>query len=249
MQNEWIFMADIWLHRKQALIRVINQVTDTDRDDLDISVVLNVLWTADEEDRDYLNATLKGMISGSFDEFSYSRSFLEQLDLICSMPIPVSIESKVDAEDVISTEENVIEDSEIDDDEVDINSTNLQPNKDHCWLFSFLFFIAILSCVYFNKATFDKEAMLASLPKWPYFWFEFVAVVTGFIFTAYIMKSFLNRIAEYVATIGYLLLFMPLLCIVNGFIFSSPLWLYSCWGLSIIFITLLSRICSRKTTE
>lgn len=246
-------MADIWLHRKQALIRVINQVTDTDHDDLDISVVLNVLWTADEEDRDYLNATLKGMISGSFDDVSYSRSFLEQLDLICGVPILPSIESADNLEKAISVEDRVIEKDEIDDDydndEVEVNSVNLQPSKDHTWLFSFLCFIAILSCIYANKATFDKEAMLASLPKWPYFWFEFVVVVTGFIFTAYVMKSFLTRLAEYVATVGYLLLFMPLLCILNGFVFSSPLWLYSCWGLSIIFITLVSRICSRKTIE
>ena len=59
-------MADIWLHRKQELIRVINQVTDTDYDDLDMSVVLNVLWTADDEERDYLNSVLRGMISALF---------------------------------------------------------------------------------------------------------------------------------------------------------------------------------------
>lgn len=242
-------MADIWLHRKQALIRVINQVTDTDYDDLDISVVLNVLWTADEEDCDYIKTTLQGMISGAFDDNNYSRTFLEQLDLICGVPIITSIESEAIIEEAISTEENDIDDDKIDSNDADDNLTDTQPSKDYSWLFSFLSFIAILSCLYINKASFDKEAMLASLPKWPYFWFEFIAVVTGFIFTAYIVKSIVSRIAEYIATIGYLLLFMPLLCIVNGFVFSSPLWLYSCWGLSIILITLLSRICSRKTIE
>jgi hypothetical protein len=89
MRSEWIFMADIWLHRKQELIRIINQVTDTDHDDLDMSVVLNVLWTVEDEERDHLNAVLTGMITGSFDDSHYSRAFLEQLDLICGVPIKV----------------------------------------------------------------------------------------------------------------------------------------------------------------
>lgn len=62
-------MADIWLHRKQELIRIINQVTDTDHDDLDMSVVLNVLWTVEDEERDHLNAVLTGMITRAGSHF------------------------------------------------------------------------------------------------------------------------------------------------------------------------------------
>ncbi len=230
-------MADIWLHRKQELIRVINQVTDTDHDDLDMSVVLNVLWTAEDEERDYLNAVLTGMISGSFDDSHYSRTFLEQLDLICGVPIKV---------DEYYEEGDDRDEFELEEDAED-NLISSGPNSDHGWLISFISFIAVVFSLYFNKSTFNKEAMLAAIPKWPYFWFEFTLVVIGFIFTAYIIKSIVNCIAEHVATIGYLLLFMPFLCIVKGFAFFSPFWLYSCWTLSVIFIASLSRICSRKT--
>lgn len=231
-------MADIWLHRKQELIRVINQVTDTDHDDLDMSVVLNVLWTAEDEERDHLNAVLTGMISGSFDDAYYSRAFLEQLDLICGVPIKV---------DDYHEEGNDSEEPELEDDLAEDSLINTSPHSDHGWLICFLSFSAVVFSLYLNKATFNKEAMLAALPKWPYFWFEFTLVVIGFIITAYIIKSIVNSIAEHMATIGYLLLFMPLLCIVKGFAFSSPFWLYSCWVLSVIFIASLSRICSRKT--
>ncbi len=231
-------MADIWLHRKQELIRVINQVTDTDHDDLDMSVVLNVLWTAEDEEREHLNAVLTGMISGSFDDAHYSRAFLEQLDLICGVPIKV---------DDYHEEDNDSEEQELEDDLAEDSLTNTSPHSDHGWLICFISLSAVVFSLYLNKATFSQEAMLASLPKWPYFWFEFTLVVIGFIFTAYIIKSIVNSIADHLATIGYLLLFMPLLCIVKGFAFSSPLWLYSCWGLSVIFIASLSRICSRKT--
>ena len=237
MRSEWIFMADIWLHRKQELIRVINQVTDTDHDDLDMSVVLNVLWTAEDEERDYLNAVLTGMISGSFDDSHYSRRFLEQLDLICSVPIKV---------DDYHEEDDDSEEPELEDDAED-SVISSGSNSDHSWLICFTSLSAVVFSLYLNKATFNKEAMLAALPKWPYFWFEFTLVVIGFIVTAYIIKSIVNSIADHLATIGYLLLFMPLLCIVKGFAFSSSFWLYSCWGLSVIFIASLSRICSQKT--
>jgi hypothetical protein len=228
-------MADIWLHRKQELIRVINQVTDTDYDDLDMSVVLNVLWTADDEERDYLNSVLRGMISGSFDESSYSKSFLEQLDLICGVPI--------EARDYQEEEENDSEESELEDELAGERETN----SDRSWMICFISLSAVIFSLYMNKATFNIEAIWESLPKWPYFWFEFTLVVVGLIFTAYIIKSIVNTIAEHVATIGYLLLFMPLLWVLKGFTFSSPLWLYSSGVLLLIFITSLSRICSRKT--
>ena len=230
-------MADIWLHRKQELIRVINQVTDTAHDDLDMSVVLNVLWTAEDEERDHLNAVLTGMISGNFDDSHYSRAFLEQLDLICGVPI------KVDD----YHEDDDSEEPELEDDDVEDNVISSGLNSERDWLICFISLSTVVFSLYLNKAAFNKEAMLAALPEWPYFWFEFTLVVIGFIFTAYIIKSIVNSIAEHVATIGYLLLFMPLLCIVKGFAFSSPFWLYSCWGLSVIFIASLSRICSRKT--
>ncbi len=229
-------MADIWLHRKQELIRVINQVTDTDYDDLDMSVVLNVLWTADDEERDYLNSVLRGMISGSFDDNSYSKSFLEQLDLICGVPIEARDYQEEE-------EENDIEESELEDELAGERGTN----SGRSWMICFISLSAVIFSLYMNKATFNIEAIWESLPKWPYFWFEFTLVVVGLIFTAYIIKSIVNTIAEHVATIGYLLLFMPLLWVLKGFTFSSPLWLYSSGVLLLIFITSLSRICSRKT--
>ncbi len=229
-------MADIWLHRKQELIRVINQVTDTDYDDLDMSVVLNVLWTADDEERDYLNSVLRGMISGSFDDNSYSKSFLEQLDLICGVPIEARDYQEEE-------EENDSEESELEDELAGERGTN----SGRSWMICFISLSAVIFSLYMNKATFNIEVIWESLPKWPYFWFEFTLVVVGLIFTAYIIKSIVNTIAEHVATIGYLLLFMPLLWVLKGFTFSSPLWLYSSGVLLLIFITSLSRICSRKT--
>ena len=232
-------MADIWLHRKQELIRVINQVTDTDYDDLDMSVVLNVLWTADDEERDYLNSALKSMISGSFDDISYSRSFLEQLDLICGVPIAVAD----DDEESEHEEEQDTEEIESEDEFIEEKTTNLA----HSWLICLISLSVVLFSLYLNKDSFNKETMLDILPKWPYFWAEFALITAGLISVAYIIKSIVNSIAEYVATIGYLLLFMPLLCILKGFTFSSSLWLYSCVIFSIVFMTTLSRICSRKT--
>ncbi|MDD2343861.1 MAG: hypothetical protein PHV54_13390 [Tolumonas sp.] len=232
-------MADIWLHRKQELIRVINQVTDTDYDDLDMSVVLNVLWTADDEERDYLNSALKSMISGSFDDISYSRSFLEQLDLICGVPIAVAD----DDEESEHEEEQDTEEIESEDEFIEEKTTNLA----HSWLICLISLSVVLFSLYLNKDSFNKEAMLDILPKWPYFWAEFALITAGLISVAYIIKSIVNGIAEYVATIGYLLLFMPLLCILKGFTFSSSLWLYFCVIFSIVFMTTLSRICSRKT--
>ena len=229
-------MADIWLHRKQELIRVINQVTDTDYDDLDMSVVLNVLWTADDEERDYLNSVLRGMISGSFDESNYSKSFLEQLDLICGVPVEAR-----DYQD--EEEENDSEESEMEDELAEERETN----SGRSWIICFLSLSAVIFSLYMNKATFNIAAILESFPKWPYFWFEFTLVVVGLIFTAYIIKSIVNTIAEHVATVGYLLLFMPLLWVLKGFTFSSSLWLYASGALLLIFITSLSRICSRKT--
>nr|WP_321238193.1 hypothetical protein [uncultured Tolumonas sp.] len=234
-------MADIWLHRKQELIRVINQVTDTDYDDLDMSVVLNVLWTVDDEERDYLNSALKSMISGSFDDSSYSRSFLEQLDLICGVPIAVAVTDDYEEND--HEEGYDAEDAESEDELVEEKTANLT----HSWLICFISLSVVVLSLYLNKDSFNKEAMLEILPKWPYFWSEFALITAGLIFTSYITKSIVNSIAEYLATIGYLLLFMPLLCVLKGFTFSSPLWLYSCVTLLIIFMTSLSRICSRKT--
>ncbi len=232
-------MADIWLHRKQELIRVINQVTDTDYDDLDMSVVLNVLWTVDDEERDYLNSALKNMISGSFDDLSYSRSFLEQLDLICGVPIVVAD----DDEESDHEEDHDIEEVESEDEFIEEKTTN----SAHSWWICFVSLSVVLLSLYLNKDSFHKDAMLEILPKWPYFWAEFALITAGLISVAYITKSIVNSIAEYVATIGYLLLFMPLLCVLKGFTFSSSLWLYSCVVLSIVFMTTLSRICSRKT--
>lgn len=232
-------MADIWLHRKQELIRVINQVTDTDYDDLDMSVVLNVLWTVDDEERDYLNSALKNMISGSFDDLSYSRSFLEQLDLICGVPIVVAD----DDEESDHEEDHDIEEVESEDEFIEEKTTN----SAHSWWICFVSLSVVLLSLYLNKDSFHKDAMLEILPKWPYFWAEFALITAGLISVAYITKSIVNSIAEYVATIGYLLLFMPLLCVLKGFTFSSSLWLYSCVILSVVFMTTLSRICSRKT--
>ena len=232
-------MADIWLHRKQELIKVINQVTDTDYDDLDMSVVLNVLWTVDDEERDYLNSALKNMISGSFDDLSYSRSFLEQLDLICGVPIVVAD----DDEESDHEEDHDIEEVESEDEFIEEKT----PNSAHSWWICFVSLSVVLLSLYLNKDSFHKDAMLEILPKWPYFWAEFALITAGLISVAYITKSIVNSIAEYVATIGYLLLFMPLLCVLKGFTFSSSLWLYSCVILSVVFMTTLSRICSRKT--
>lgn len=232
-------MADIWLHRKQELIRVINQVTDTDYDDLDMSVVLNVLWTVDDEERVYLNSALKSMISGSFDDLNYSRSFLEQLDLICGVPIVVAD----DDEESDHEEDHDIEEVESEDEFIEEKTTN----SAHSWWICFVSLSVVLLSLYLNKDSFHKDAMLEILPKWPYFWAEFALITAGLISVAYITKSIVNSIAEYVATIGYLLLFMPLLCVLKGFTFSSSLWLYSCVILSVVFMTTLSRICSRKT--
>ncbi|MDD2342673.1 MAG: hypothetical protein PHV54_07265, partial [Tolumonas sp.] len=198
-----------------------------------------VLWTADDEERDYLNSALKSMISGSFDDISYSRSFLEQLDLICGVPIAVAD----DYEESEHEEEQDTEEIESEDEFIEEKTTNLA----HSWLICLISLSVVLFSLYLNKDSFNKEAMLDILPKWPYFWAEFALITAGLISVAYIIKSIVNGIAEYVATIGYLLLFMPLLCILKGFTFSSSLWLYSCVIFSIVFMTTLSRICSRKT--
>lgn len=238
-------MANIWLHRKRTLIKAINQITDTDYDDLDISVVLNVLWTVEDEDRDYLYATLRNMTSGSFDDTSYSKSFLEQLDLICSIPVEVpeydEEESGLDETD----DESELEESESEEEFIEEQPDNLKNSAVICLCSCILLFFSL----YMKRETFNSSAILESFPKWPYFWIEFIVIVAGIIFAAYLIRSITNSIAEHIATVGYLILFMPFLWLLKGFAFSSSFGFYFNGTLFIIFIASLSRICSRKTIE
>jgi len=250
-------MSNIWLHRKLTLINVINDITETDYDDINLSIVLNVLWTAEGEEQTYLLNTLRNMVSGEFDEKSYSKSFLEQLDLICTIPvsIPATESESSDSEEIDryegDIEDETIEDESVEDDVLDEGEI-VEQDKTGIKNIGFVFGISSILMViafFMQRASFSIQSVIAALPHWAYFWLELFLVVIVLIAVACMIKTIASKIAEQIATLGYLILFLPLLWILKGFTFNTTISLIATGILLFAVILSFSRICSYNTLK
>ncbi len=253
-------MSNIWLQRKLKLIRVINQITETDYDDITLSIVLNLLWTLEDEERDYLIETLKTMITAEFDDEQYSKSFLEQLDLICTIPVmphdTTEIASRVQPKEVMKhpsvfNDENdmpLFEDADDDDEIEDSDSEVDEPVKPKAFtvkhsafvfLISFALLIGLLSR---QREGFSWQPVLDVIPHWAYFWYELFFVVGVLLVVGYLIRGLAAKLAEHLTTFGYLISFLPFLWVLKGFTLMSGAALYFHGLVMVISIACLSRI-------
>lgn len=261
-------MGNIWLQRKLTLIQVINEITETDYDDINLSIVLNLLWTLEDEERDYLIETLKEMITAEFDDLLYSKAFLEQLDLICTIPLPEQLQqhmqpinSSLANQDRTEREADLLfdeaEDNELEDDfsDEEIEDDDDQPvvprkfTIKHSWIVFIISTVALFVSLSRYKKDFSLSTVVDAVPHWAYFWYELFFVVGVLVIVGYLIRSLANSLAEHLATFGYLICFFPLLWLLKGFNFSSHAELYFHGLIMVIAIASGSRICGHATVK
>lgn len=263
-------MSNVWLQRKLNLIHVINELTDTEHDDISLSIVLNVLWTADDEDREYLSSVLQGMTHAEFDGENYSKAFLEQLDLICTIPVPAPEKPKFSALDDDAfdeayessetepllqhdsnhhqdetTFEDEIEEDELDDEDADdVFDEPVKPSMKSNWLIFLASFSMLMLAFKLGHTDFDMQAVYDAVPKWIYFWFELFFVITVLISVGYLIRNLATKLADYLTTLGFMVMLMPLLWLLKGIEFTSTFSMLAHGVLFVLAIASISRILS-----